>query len=142
VLTYLEGWHSASVPLAEFVSDSRRFRLAPGIGLAGRVWKSGAPPWINNLAGDDNFPRADLADKFGLKSGFSFPITLSCQTLAVMTFFSRKVRQPDEELLQAMDSVGHQIGQYIERKKAEHLTSQRDQLLHTMFESLSSHVVV
>jgi PAS domain S-box-containing protein len=142
VLTYLEGWHSASVPLAEFVSDSRRFSFAPGIGLAGRVWKSGAPAWINNLAGDDNFPRADLADKFGLKSGFSFPITLSCQTLAVMTFFSRKVRQPDEELLQAMDSVGHQIGQYIERKKAEHLTSQRDQLLHTMFESLSFHVVV
>ena len=142
VLTYLEGWHSASVPLAEFVSDSRRFTFAPGIGLAGRVWKSGAPAWINNLAEDDNFPRAGLADKFGLKTAFSFPITLSDQTLAVMTFFSRKVRQADDELLQAMDSIGHQIGQFIERKKAEQQTSQRDQLLHTMFESLSFDVLV
>ena len=142
VLTYLEGWHSASMPLAEFVSDSRRFTFAPGIGLPGRVWKSGAPAWINHLADDDNFPRAHLADKFRLKSAFSLPITLSNQTLAVMTFFSPKVREPDEEMLQAMDSIGHQIGQFIERKKAEHLTSQRDQLLHTIFESLSFHVVV
>jgi PAS domain S-box-containing protein len=142
VLTYLEGWHSASMPLAEFVSESRRFTFSPGIGLPGRVWKSGAPAWINNLADDDDFPRAHLADKFRLKSAFSLPVTLSNQTLAVLTFFSPKLREPDEELLQAMDSIGHQIGQFIERKKAEHLTSQRDQLLHTMFESLSFHVVV
>jgi PAS domain S-box-containing protein len=142
VLTYLEGWHSASMPLAEFVSDSRRFTFSPGVGLPGRVWKSGTPAWIHNLADDDNFPRTHLADKFQIKSAFSLPITLSNQTLAVMTFFSRKVREPDEELFQAMDSIGHQIGQFIERKKAEHLTSQRDQLLHTMFESLSFHVVV
>src|SRR5687767_15977444 len=52
------------------------------------------------------------------------------------------MRQPDEELLQAMESIGRQIGQLIERKNAEYVTFQRDQLLHTMFESLSSHVVV
>jgi transcriptional regulator with PAS, ATPase and Fis domain len=113
-----------------------------GVGLAGRVWKSGTPAWIVNLAADDNFPRASLAQRCGLKSAFSFPITLNNQTLAVMAFFSFKARQPDEELLQTTDSIGGQIGQLIERKKAEYLTSQRDQLLHTMFESLSSHVVV
>ena len=59
-----------------------------------------------------------------------------------MAFFSANMRQPDEELLQTMDSIGRQIGQLIERKKAEYVTFQRDQLLHTMFESLSSHVVV
>jgi PAS domain S-box-containing protein len=140
VLTYLEGWH-ATPQLASFVSESRRFTFSLGTGLSGRVWKSGTPAWIIDLA-DDDFPRGSLAEKFGLKSAFSFPITLGDQTLAVMVFFSANMRQPDEELLQTMDSIGRQIGQLIERKKAEYLTSQRDQLLHTMFESLSSHVVV
>ena len=112
------------------------------MGLPGRVWKSGTPEWIINLSADDNFPRASLAERFGLKSAFSFPITVGDRTLAVMAFFSANMRQPDEELLQTMESIGRQIGQLIERKHAEHVTFQRDQLLHTMFESLSSQVVV
>ena len=142
VLTYLEGWHSPSIQLAPFVSESRQLTVALGVGLPGRVWKSGNPAWIINLAADDNFPRVSLAERCGLKSAFSFPITVGDRTLAVMAFFSANMRQPDEELLQTMDSIGRQIGQLIERKKAEHVTFQRDQLLHTMFESLSSHVVV
>jgi PAS domain S-box-containing protein len=142
VLTYLEGWHSPAMQLAAFVSESRRFTLSRGMGLPGRVWKSGTPAWIINIADDDNFPRAFLAESCGLKSAFSFPITVGDRTLAVMAFFSANIRQPDEELLQTMDSIGRQIGQLIERKNAEHVTFQRDQLLHTMFESLSSHVVV
>jgi transcriptional regulator with GAF, ATPase, and Fis domain len=141
-LTYLEGWHSPLIQLAPFVSESRQLTVSLGVGLPGRVWKSGNPAWIINLAADDNFPRVSLAERCGLKSAFSFPITVGDRTLAVMAFFSANMRQPDEELLQTMDSIGRQIGQLIERKKAEHVTFQRDQLLHTMFESLSSHVVV
>ena len=142
VLEYLEGWHSPSMQLAPFVSQSRQFTISVGVGLSGRVWKSGTPEWIINLSADDNFPRASLAERFGLKSAFSFPITVGDRTLAVMAFFSANMRQPDEELLQTMESIGRQIGQLIERKNAEHVTFQRDQLLHTMFESLSSQVVV
>ena len=142
VLTYLEGWHSPSMQLAPFGSESRQFTVSVGVGLSGRVWKSGTPEWIINLSADDNFPRVSLAERFGLRSAFSFPITLGDQTLAVMVFFSANMRKPDEELLQTMESIGRQIGQLIERKNAECVTFQRDQLLHTMFESLSSHVVV
>ncbi len=142
VLEYLEGWHSPSMQLAPFVSQSRQLTISVGVGLSGRVWKSGTPEWIINLSADDNFPRASLAERFGLKSAFSFPITVGDRTLAVMAFFSANMRQPDEELLQTIESIGRQIGQLIERKHAEHVTFQRDQLLHTMFESLSSQVVV
>ena len=142
VLEYLEGWHSPSMQLAPFVSQSRQLTISVGVGLSGRVWKSGTPEWIINLSADDNFPRASLAERFGLKSAFSFPITVGDRTLAVMAFFSANMRQPDEELLQTIESIGRQIGQLIERKHAEYVTFQRDQLLHTMFESLSSQVVV
>src|SRR4029077_5183747 len=37
----------------------------------------------------------------------------------VMEFFSREVRPPDDELLETMTALGHQVGQFIERRRAE-----------------------
>ena len=39
--------------------------------------------------------------------------------LGVIDFLSREVRQPDQELLDMMASLGSQIGQFIDRKRAE-----------------------
>ena len=36
-----------------------------------------------------------------------------------MEFFSHQIRQPDEDLLKTMATLGSQIGQFIERKRAE-----------------------
>ena len=36
-----------------------------------------------------------------------------------MEFFSHEIRQPDEELLRMLAEVGAQIGQFMERKRAE-----------------------
>ena len=37
----------------------------------------------------------------------------------MIEFFSREIRQPDQELLNMMAAIGSQIGQFIERKRAE-----------------------
>jgi C4-dicarboxylate-specific signal transduction histidine kinase len=37
----------------------------------------------------------------------------------VIEFFSRKIGQPDQELLNLLATIGSQIGQFIERKRAE-----------------------
>jgi C4-dicarboxylate-specific signal transduction histidine kinase len=39
--------------------------------------------------------------------------------LGVIEFFSQEIRQPDQELLDMMATLGSQIGQFIERKRAE-----------------------
>jgi len=36
-----------------------------------------------------------------------------------MEFFSREIRQPEQELLNMMATLGSQIGQFIERKRAK-----------------------
>ena len=36
-----------------------------------------------------------------------------------MEFFSREIREPDEDLLAMLTTVGSQIGLFIERKRAE-----------------------
>ena len=48
--------------------------------------------------------------------------------LGVLEFFSREIRRPDEELLALLATVGSQIGQFIERKRAE-------EELRTLFET-------
>ncbi|HEX6329907.1 MAG TPA: PAS domain S-box protein [Actinomycetota bacterium] len=118
VLRFVGGWNASSTG-AHFLQKSREFLFERGYGLPGRVWASGEPAWLSDLGADDNFPRAPFALREGLWSGFGFPITLRDEVLGVMEFFSRRVRQPDEELLALMSAVGAHIGQFLERRSAE-----------------------
>ncbi|MBI3406684.1 MAG: response regulator [Acidobacteria bacterium] len=119
ILLCVETWHSAGVRFPEFEAASRASKFQPGIGLPGRVWSTRRPAWIQDVVQDSNFPRAHIADREGLHGAFGFPILFEDDVLAVLEFFSREIRQPDEELLQLLTAVGSQIGQYSDRKRAE-----------------------
>src|SRR5262249_9709742 len=93
--------------------------FAPGVGLPGRVWASGEPTWIPDLTHDENFPRAAVAAREGLHACFGFPLMHEGTVRGVMEFFSREIREPDEDLLRMMATVGSQIGLFLERKQAE-----------------------
>lgn len=61
-------WHlAATEPFTEFRENTDNTPFASGHGLPGRVLTNGEPAWIENLAADDNFPRAPqvLTDMFG-----------------------------------------------------------------------------
>src|SRR5207253_11382890 len=74
-------------------------RLARGTGLPGRIWASGAPAWIEDVAADPNFPRAGLLRKLELRCGFGFPLIVGGETTAVLEVFSRERRPYDETAL-------------------------------------------
>ena len=134
-LSYLESWNQPSRELVEFASASRQFTFPPDVGLPGRVWKSRQPAWISDVANDCNFPRASLVQRAGLHSGFGFPALLGDETLGVMVFFSREVREPDEDLLRLMASIGSQIGQFIERRQAEESLRESEERYRSVVES-------
>jgi PAS domain S-box-containing protein len=112
-------WHAPKVQVTEFEALSRGTAFVKGVGLPGRIWASGEPAWIPNVAEDTNFPRASVALKEDLHAAFGFPILVGREILGVVEFFSREIRQPDEELLKIVASIGAQIGQFQERKRAE-----------------------
>jgi signal transduction histidine kinase len=87
--------------------------------MAGRVWSEGRPLWVANLAGEANFVRAGIAAELGLRSAIGSPIILDGEVRGVMTFFSHKLRHPDDTLLQLLATLGSQIGQFLQRRKAE-----------------------
>ena len=64
--------------------------LEIGIGLPGRVLKSGEPEWIIDVTKDPNFPRAKLAENIGVRAGFAFPILIGKEVVGVMELFLSK----------------------------------------------------
>ena len=77
---------------------------------------------------DTNFPRAAVATRVGLHAGFGFPIRIGGEVEGVIEFFSRDIEQPDEPLLEVVGTLGVQLGQFLERRRAEESLerSQRD----------------
>src|SRR5262249_16389447 len=108
-----------SVSSEQFERMTREMTFLPGIGLPGRVWSSRAPVWIPDVVRDGNFPRAPVAAAEGLHGAFAFPVVLESEVLGVIDFFSPRIRQPDADLLQMFAAIGSQIGQFVERKRAE-----------------------
>ncbi len=113
----------------EFVQASRDMRLARGTGLPGRVWDSGRPAWITDVQADINFPRQAAAARAGLHGAFALPVPGDGAVVAVVECLSRDIRQPDAPLLETLESVGRQFGQFLERRRAmDKLRRQQDHL--------------
>jgi len=124
VLNWLASWSVSAQGRTEFEEASRNRTFVLGAGLPGRIWASGQPDWISDLETDPNFPRASFATASGLRSAFGFPIVLGDEVFGVIEVFSHEREAPDERLLDMMTGIGNQIGQFIERKRAEAKTSQ------------------
>lgn len=118
-LRFIRLWHSPSLAATLFESESRTRRFTAGSGLPGRVLATGKALWLANIMDEENFPRVTAAAREGLHAAIAFPILTGNETLGVMEFFSPEVRSPDEDLLELMNAIGRQIGQFIERERAE-----------------------
>jgi PAS domain S-box-containing protein len=118
-LRCVEIWHRPETDVSEFASHSRDSEFSRAEGLPGRVWAEAAPLWIANITQDELFQRRAPALKDKLQSAFGFPLLIGGEALGVMEFFSRQAQSPDEALLEMMSATGNQIGQFIERKRAE-----------------------
>jgi PAS domain S-box-containing protein len=128
VMRCIETWQITSPSRSAFESKSREMTFEKGAGLPGRVWASAKATWIPHLAEDSNFRRAPFAIAEGLRSALAFPILRNLEVLGVTEFFSPEIREPDTELLQTMEIIGSQIGQFLERQSLESQVRQSQKL--------------
>jgi len=119
VLRCVGTWSLPSLSFKAFEEASRACSFAPGVGLPGRVWTSGAPAWIPDVLEDVNFPRAEMAARDGLRAAFGFPLVIDGEIRGVMEFFSREIRPPDPALLQLLGAIGVQMGQFMAQRQAQ-----------------------
>ena len=136
------AWHDPSKAKSTIEAVSGRITFRPGEGLPGRVWASGAPTWIRDVTQDANFPRADAAMRDGLRGAFAFPIRSESEISGVLEFFTTDEAEPDRSLLEAMDSIGSSIGQFLERKRAEERLRQSEERYRKLVELSPDAVLV
>lgn len=128
VLRFVDVWHAPHVEAPEFVALSRERTFQSGVGLPGRVWASGQPFWIPDVVKDSNFPRASMAARVGLHGAFSFPVRKGDRIYGTMEFFSRQIREPDQNLLDMVADLGIKVGQFVDLRQTEDALRQAEAL--------------
>lgn len=119
ILRCVDFWCAPSIEAPRFEAAIRATSFRRGSGLPGRVWADRAPRWHADFVAEPNYQRASIAAQAGIRTAVGFPILLGSEVLGVVEFFSCDVRQPDRDILEMMETIGSQIGQFVERKRAE-----------------------
>ena len=118
-LRMIMSWESPSLGPNDFVEAGRRKIVSQGDGLPGRVLRTRQAVWIPDVAADTAFLRRNEASQLGLRGSFAFPVMMNGKASHIMEFFSREMRAPDKEMIDTVHMIGSQIGQFIQRKRAE-----------------------
>ena len=128
ILHPTELWYTKDqTKFAEFREITSNSRFVPGKGLPGRVFLSKKPAWIKDVQKDKNFPRAMESANLEVRAGFAFPVLEGEKVVAVLEFFSTKVMDPDESIMDMAKYLSTQLGRVTERKRdMEIITESRD----------------
>ena len=119
VLRCVDLWHMPGEEFPGYEKATRELTFRRGVGLPGLVWETGQSKWATDVPGRENFPRIKIAREEGLHSAFGFPIRIDDRVVGVIEFVSSEIRTHEPELLEMFDSIGSQIGQFMERRRAE-----------------------
>ena len=122
VLRFAEGWGVRDPAVERFVALSRELVYRPGVGLSGLAWQTGEPLWATDVSNDPRASRGAAkigSREIGIHGAFVFPIAADGKTIGVLAFSSRRAREPEPQLLQALALIGGQIGQFMCRRQAD-----------------------
>lgn len=108
-LVRTESWLPLTDPGAA-ITDSG-VTIQRGEGAAGNAWAQEQTIWIEKTDAD--------ACPAGWGTAFAFPIYIDGATLGIMEFCAHERRSRDAGFIETMGAIGSQIGQFIERKRAE-----------------------
>ena len=140
-LRLAELWHDPTEDVSSFVQTSQESRLTSGQGLPGMVLQTQQSQWLRELPVSADCPRVASARACGLKSALAFPVIAQGEIVGVFEMFSTDVADPDDSLLQALNGIGNQMGQFIERKTVENQLWQTNALQKAILESANYTII-
>jgi PAS domain S-box-containing protein len=119
-LRYIDGWHRTAPMLEALGTQNRKMTLQRGEGLPGRVLASGR----HELSASQTEP-GELQPR-EILGAFAFPVSGGGRTIGALEFFTIEPRRLDNSLLRAMVVIGGEIGEFVERTRAEQFASDQE----------------
>jgi PAS domain S-box-containing protein len=120
-------WHSPAVRLSEFEKLSPEITFAASSDLPGRVFKSGKPLGIADVVRDREEQQTAGGDSDRLRGAVGFPIMVGGKVFGVIELLCHESREPDENLLETGSLIAAQVGQFVERERAEETLRQTEE---------------
>ncbi|HYL07542.1 MAG TPA: PAS domain S-box protein, partial [Candidatus Udaeobacter sp.] len=133
---FVEAWKRPGRDTSAFETTASVVTYRRGEGLAGRVWESGAPVVMTDLAGDTSV-RAAAALAAGLHGIVGFPVRSGRRVVGMISLHTWAARDIDEGLIAVMTDVGSQIGEFVERKRAEAALQESEKRMRSVLDNVS-----
>jgi PAS domain S-box-containing protein len=125
----------AALPAAQLRREVQDLAFVPGSGLPGAIWVTHRPIWISDVVQDTSFVRREKAHQTGLHAAVGFPVLVDQEVLGVITCFSQHILLADPKLLDALITIGNQIGQFIKREQAETARRESEEKYRELFDN-------
>ena len=121
-LRCVDSWSLDEPLLQEFSTAHQATPLpvrASGGALMLTAWRSGLPRWVFDVTAHPDYTRRDAAAAAGLRGAFALPVLVQGEVVRMLEFYSPDAREADPAFIELAQSLGNQIGQFIERRGAE-----------------------
>ncbi len=135
-MSFVTAWKRPGRDTSVFEATAAQVSYRRGEGLAGKVWEEGAPIAMPDL-GADGSPRSAAAIAAGLHGIVGFPVRSGRRVVGMISLHTWAPRDLDEGLLAVMNDVGSQIGEFVERKRAEVALQESEKRMRSVLDNVS-----
>ena len=133
---FITAWKRPGRDTSLFEATAAQVSYGRGEGLAGKVWEVGSPVAMPDL-GADGSPRSAAAIAAGLHGIVGFPVRSGRRVVGMISLHTWAARDLDEGLLAVMNDVGSQIGEFVERKRAEVALQESEKRMRSVLDNVS-----
>ena len=133
---FVTAWKRPGRDTSSYEATAPETSYRRGEGLAGRVWETGSPVKVPDVATDES-PRSAAAVAAGLKGIVGFPVRSGRRVVGMIALHTWAPRDLDEGLLAVMNDVGSQIGEFVERKRAEVALQESEKRMRSVLDNVS-----
>jgi signal transduction histidine kinase len=112
-------WSAPERDPSRYEAATRNISFLEGEGLPGRALDTREPVWVPDVLEDDAFARARAAASDELHAAVCVPVLSGTEPVGVIEFVSDEIRPLRRSLLDSLEAISQQVGQFIQRKRAE-----------------------
>jgi len=133
---FVTSWKRPGRDTSAYEATAHDVSFHRGEGLAGQVWESGAPVAIPDVAADSSM-RSRAAAAAGLMGIVGFPVRSGRRVVGMISLHTWAPRPLDKGLVAVMNDIGSQIGEFVERKRAELALQESEKRMRSVLDNVS-----